>query len=90
MNVQRAVDQAVINALVSRKASANISGIDAAALSPVVLGYNVKQAPWVAYTTNVGGAFGALFFGTVLVFAFTVSVVSVVKSLMLEKELRSA
>ena len=48
----------------------------------------VKQYPYLAYSTNLGASFAALFFGLVFVFAFLTTVVLILKSIVMEKELR--
>ena len=53
-----------------------------------MLSSSVKQYPYGAYATNLGASFAALFFGLVFVFAFLTTVVLILKSLVMEKELR--
>ena len=54
----------------------------------MTLDASVKAFPFPAYSTNLGSTFAAVFFGLVFVFAFATTVVSVVKSITVEKELR--
>ena len=86
-NVQRATDAA----LASYKT--RVAPLDAALLrlggvADVQLVTRVKQFPYDAYATNLGASFAALFFGIVFVFAFLTTVVLILKSLVMEKELR--
>jgi hypothetical protein len=86
-NVQRAVDMALVSLKTQRTPQA-AALLRLGGVSDVLLSSAVKQYPYMAYATNLGASFAALFFGLVFVFAFLTTVVLILKSLVMEKELR--
>ena len=86
-NVQRAVDMALMSLKTQRSPQASAL-LRLGGVSDVHLSTAVKQYPHMAYATNLGASFAALFFGLVFVFAFLTTVVLILKSLVMEKELR--
>ena len=86
-NVQRAVDMALVSLKTQRTPQA-AALLRLGGVSDVLLSSAVKQYPYTAYATNLGASFAALFFGLVFVFAFLTTVVLILKSLVMEKELR--
>jgi len=47
-----------------------------------------QEFPSLSYTTNLGAALAALFFGIVFVFAFLTTVVIILKSIVMEKAVK--
>jgi hypothetical protein len=86
-NVQRAVDMALVSLKTQRTPQA-AALLRLGGVSDVSLASAVKQYPYLAYSTNLGASFAALFFGLVFVFAFLTTVVLILKSMVMEKELR--
>eukprot|EP00854_Cymbomonas_tetramitiformis_P012663 gene12663-14971_t len=78
-NVQNAFDQAIIDHKLQEK-QPDTRGVQFATF--------VKQFPWVHYKLNLGGTIASIFFGVVFTFAFISSTVLIMKSVVMEKELR--
>eukprot|EP00238_Polyblepharides_amylifera_P013822 CAMPEP_0196598342 /NCGR_PEP_ID=MMETSP1081-20130531/94265_1 /TAXON_ID=36882 /ORGANISM="Pyramimonas amylifera, Strain CCMP720" /LENGTH=1870 /DNA_ID=CAMNT_0041924027 /DNA_START=155 /DNA_END=5767 /DNA_ORIENTATION=+ len=76
VNIQNAVDQALITAKVSSLSA------------PVSILAAIKPFPWINYSVNLGGAIAAAFFPMIFIFAFISTVTMAMKSVVGEKELR--
>jgi len=87
VNVQRAVDMALMS-VKTQHTPQDSALLRLGGVSDVLLTSTVKQYPYNAYATNLGASFAALFFGLVFVFAFLTTVVLILKSIVMEKELR--
>jgi len=87
LNYQRAFDGALV-ALNTQRDPVKAGLLKLSGVSDVILDSAIKAFPYIAYSTNLGGSFAALFFGLIFTFSFLVSVVIMLKSLVMEKELR--
>ena len=87
-NVQRALDAAIISLKTRAASPRDAALLRLGGVADVTLATSVKQFPFLAYRTNLGASFAALFFGLVFVFAFLTTVVTTLKALVMEKELR--
>lgn len=76
-NVQKAFDQAITSFAVGDR--------DVASVRTAVY---VKQYPYPPFSRNLGSTFAGIFFGMALVFAFLTTVIMILKSVVMEKELR--
>jgi ABC-type multidrug transport system ATPase subunit len=78
-------------ALISYKTQPSVQSAELLRLGGVAdvhLSTTVKSFATLQFRSNLGGSFAGLFFGVAFVFAFLSSVVLILKSLVLEKELR--
>lgn len=101
LNIQRAVDSAIISvktgaagapaaatAATASEALALAAAHAQAQRSPPLLQTSVKSFPTSAYVSDEGGTFAGLLFGLLFVLAFLTTVVLILKSVLVEKELR--
>ena len=87
LNIQRAFDAALVS-LNTQPSALQAGLLKLAGAADVELDMQVKQFPYLQFSTNLGGSFAALFFGLIFTFSFLISVVIMLKSLIMEKELR--
>ena len=87
LNIQRAFDTALVS-LNTQPTALQAGLLKLSGAADVELETRVKAFPYLPYSTNLGGSFAALFFGLIFTFSFLISVVIMLKSLIMEKELR--